>query len=333
MLIIWFIIFAAGLALLVKSADWLIESAEKVGLAFKISPFIIGVTIVAIGTSLPELASSLIAVSKGATEIVAANVIGSNIANIFLIVGLSAVMAGRLIVRRSLIDLDAPLLGSISFLFLFIAWDRRITFFEGVLLLLGFLVYLLYTIFQRKGEEETPEAVEVLPLGIERRRREIKIEPTKLPKAEKLNFKVFLFLILGAVGLYIGANYTIESITKISEILKIPSSLIAITALAVGTSLPELVVSLKAAYKKKHEIALGNIFGSNIFNVSVVVGVPSLIKPLVVDELTFLIGIPFLIAATLLFIISGISRRIHVWEGAMYLLIFVLFLGKLFGAF
>ena len=117
MVIFWIIIFILSLALLVKSADWFVESSEKIGLALKISPFIIGVTIVAIGTSFPELASSIAAVFKGATEIVAANALGSNIANILLIVGLSAVVARRLIVRRSLIDLDAPLLGVATFLF------------------------------------------------------------------------------------------------------------------------------------------------------------------------------------------------------------------------
>ncbi len=106
-IIIWFIIFLVSLALLVKSADWLVESAEKIGLALKISPFIIGVTVVSIGTSFPEVASSIIAVLKGASEIVVANAVGSNITNILLVVGLSAVAAKTLIVKRSLIDLDA----------------------------------------------------------------------------------------------------------------------------------------------------------------------------------------------------------------------------------
>ena len=140
-------------------------------------------------------------------------------------------------------------------------------------------------------------------------------------------------LILGIIGLAVGANYTIESVLKLSEIFKISTSFIAITAVAVGTSLPELVVSVRAAMKKKYELALGNVFGSNVFNVLLVVGVPALIRPLVVDELTFTIGLPFLIVATLLFVISGISRRIHIWEGLMYLLIYVVFIVKLIGLF
>ena len=178
-LILWIIIFIVSLALLVKSADWFVGSAEKIGLALKISPFIVGVTIVAIGTSFPELASTLAAVLKGAGEIVAANVVGSNIANIFLIVGISAVLARALIVKRSLIDLDAPLLAATTGLFAFIIWDRTIVLAEGILLLAAFVVYLLYTIFQRRELEEVqiPEA-EVLPSRVERRRQKLELEET-----------------------------------------------------------------------------------------------------------------------------------------------------------
>ena len=332
----WILIFILSLAILIKSADWFVESSEKIGLALKISPFIIGVTIVAIGTSFPELASSIAATLKGATEIVTANTVGSNLANILLIVGLSAVVSRTLIVRRSLIDLDAPLLGVSTFLFVLVMRDKEIVLGEGILLIFGFLIYLLYTIFQRREpEEETPEAKEILPSRIERREKEAKIEVVSLrpSPSQKLHFKVFIFLILGMVGLAIGANYTIESIVKISEIFKISSSLIAITALAIGTSLPELMVSVRAALKKKYAIALGNVFGSNVFNALVVAGIPALISPLAVDDLTFKIGLPFLVIATLLFVISGISRRIHIWEGAMYLLLYILFVVKLCGLF
>jgi len=334
MLIFWGLVFIVSLALLVKGADWLVESSEKIGKALKISPFIIGVTIVALGTSLPELVSSLAAVFKDASEIVTANVIGSNIANILLIVGFSALATKSfLAVRRSLIDIDLPLLAEVTVLFGFILRDGQITRLEGLLLLLAFLVYLLYTFSQRgTGEgrflpEELPtgEIAEVLPSRIERRK-------VKTP-IEKLNFKVFFFLILGIIFLAVGANYLIDSVLKLAEILKIGVSVIAIFAVAVGTSLPELVVSVRAAAQKKYEIALGNIFGSNIFNALVVIGIPSLIKPLLVDNVTFQIGFPFMVVATILLIISGITRRISIWEGAMFLLIYLLFVVKLFGWF
>jgi len=334
MLIVWSLIFIVSLALLIKGADWFVESSEQIGVVLKISPFIIGVTIVALGTSLPELASSLAAVFKDATEIVAANVVGSNIANILLIVGLSALATKSfLAVRRSLIDIDLPLLASVTVLFGFILWDGKITWLEGLLLLLAFLVYLFYTFFQREAEPEEPlleelppgEIFEVLPSRIERRK-------VKTP-IEKLNFKVFLFLILGVACLTIGANYLIDSVLKLAEILGIGVSVIAILAVAVGTSLPELVVSVRAAAQKKYEIALGNIFGSNVFNALVVIGIPAMIKPLLVDDITFKIGFPFMVVATLLLVISGITRRISIWEGSMFLLIYILFVAKVFGWF
>lgn len=338
MLAIWILIFIGSLALLVKSADWLVESSEKIGLFLKMSPFIIGVSIVAIGTSFPELAATITAAIKGNTEFVADTAFGSNIATILLIVGVAAIFARKLIVRRSLIDLDSPLLAVSTVLILFMAWDKKIVFGEGVILILAFFVYLLYTIFQKRSEEEeeTPEAAEVLPSRVERREARVKKEVSK--EEEKvvrptLTFKIFFFLALGIIGLVIGANYIVESVGKISMLLGISASFITITAVAVGTSLPELAVSIKAALQKKYELALGNVFGSNVFTIFLIMGLPALIRPLAINEVTFSVGLPYLIVATLLFIISGISRRIHIWEGAMYLLIYILFVAQFFGLF
>ena len=330
MLIIgWISIFIVSLVILVKSSDWLVESAEKIGKAIHLSPFIIGVTIIGIGTSLPELGSSLAAVFQGHTEIVMANVVGSNIANILLVIGFSAIVGGTLVVKKSLIDLDAPLLGGTTALLIFMMLDQKITRGEAILLLIGFVAYISYAIFYKPIKEE-PE--ETLPSRIERRRTEAE-KKMPLSQPTKLSFKVFLYLILGTVGLVLGAKYTVASIIGISQEAHIATSLISITALAIGTSLPELTVSTISALKKKYEIAIGNVFGSNVFNALLVTSVPALIKPLVVDNLTLYIGVPFLAVATLLFILSGISRRIHNWEGFFYLLLYTLFVAKLANLF
>lgn len=332
MLLLWSLIFILSLAVLVKSADWVVESSERIGLAFRVSPFIIGVVLVALGTSFPELAAVLAATLKGNTEFVTDTAFGSNIATILLIIGIAAVVGRKLIVKRSLIDLDAPLLSVSTVLILFMVWDREIVFWEGLILILAFIVYVLYTFFQRRDEEEeeTPEAAEVLPSRVERREKRVK---PKEREAEKvgLNYKTFLFLILGIAGLIFGSNYTVESVSHLSELLKISASFITITAVAIGTSLPELVVSIRAALKKKYELALGNVFGSNVFTIFLIIGLPALIKPLAVNESTLSIGLPYLIVATLLFVISGISRRIHIWEGLMYLLIYILFVAQFSG--
>ncbi len=313
-LLFWIGAFFISLAVLIKAADCFTNSAGKVGRFFGLSPFIIGVTIVSIGTSLPELASSISAVLKGATEIVAGNVVGSNIANILLVVGLAAVLSkkGRLQVTRNLINLDLPLLagGSIILMLMFL-WDGKVTFWEGIIALAGYFVYLHYTLKHKERKEKEKEKA----------------------KKEKLNLKIILGLVFGAIFIYYGANYAIESVVKISEILNIGTAVIALTAVAVGTSLPEIFVSISAARKGNDALALGNIFGSNLFNGFVVLGIPALIKTLDVTPIILSVGIPFFIAATLLYVISGITRKIYKWEGAMYLLIYILFIAKLFNLF
>lgn len=331
MVIFWIIIFIVSLGALVKGADWLIASAEKIGLAFGLSPFIVGVTIVGVGTSFPELISSFVAVFKDVPDVVAANAIGSNIANILLIVGVSAVIGRRLIVTKSLIDLDLPLLAISTVLLLGIVWDKQITFGESILMLVTYGVYLLYTVLH-KDTEDSGEIAEFLPSRQERRKHIAAHKKEEFTRP-KLVTKDFILLVIGILGLVFGAKYLIDALVNLSAMLNIATGVIAITAVAVGTSLPELLVSAKAALQKKSEIALGNIFGSNVFNALVVIGLPGLFRVLPVDNQIFTIGVPTMALATLLFVISGISRRIHMWEGAFYLLVYVLFVAKLFNWF
>ena len=326
MLIFWIIVFIISLAVLVKGTDWLLESAEKIGFAAGLSPFIIGVVIVGLGTSFPEIISSLVAVFKDVTEIVPANAIGSNIANILLIVGISVVVGGRLVVSKNLIDLDLPLLAVSTALFVGAAWDRQIVLGESILLLVLFVIYLLYTILHKEDEEE----MEVLPSRSDRRKH-ITGPKKKVVQRPKVTGRDILFLILGIISLILGAKYMVDAVIELSGILAIGVGVISLVAVALGTSLPELFVSVKAARQKKPEVALGNIFGSNVFNMLLVIGVPGLFKTLILDEQTFTLGLPVLIVATVLFIISGISRKIHVYEGAMYIVLYVFFIGKLFG--
>lgn len=329
-LFIWIAVFIIALVVLVKGADWFVESSEVFGLAIGLSPFIVGVTIVAIGTSLPELLTSLFAVFSDATEIAAANAVGSNIANILLILGISAIMAGKLVIKRSLIDIDLPIFFVVSILFFGVAMDGVINWKEAIILLIAYLVYFIYSSLQREGKEESRE-VSILP-NREERRHQTK-EMKDLEKNPRINWKVILFFILGIVGLYVGSKYVVEATLKISEIAQIAPAIVAITAVAVGTSLPELIVSVQAARKGKHEIAIGNVFGSNIFNILVVVGLPAMIKNLTIDPGTLTLGIPVMVIASLFFVISGISQRIHKWEGAMYLIFYLFFIGKLFNLF
>ena len=314
-LIFWTIVFIISLIGLIKGADLLLEKSEKIGRIIKLSPFVIGVIFVGLGTSLPELTSSLMAVFKGYTEIVPANVIGSNIANILLIVGIASIIAGRLIVTKNLIDLELPLLALSTMFFFGVVWDGKIVLAESLFLLAFFGIYFSYVILH-KDEKEEKKKIEELQLKINK---------------EKIKSKDILLLVVGAILLFLGANFLIDSVVSLATILGVAVGVITLVAVAVGTSLPELIVSVKAALQKKSEIALGNIFGSNAFNLLLVIGLPGLFATLILDEQTLTIGLPFLVAATFLFIISGISRTIHLYEGAMFVIIYVFFIGKLFG--
>ena len=328
------IIFVVALAVMIKGADWFLEAAEVIGLRFGLSPFVVGIVIVGLGTSFPELISSFVAILEGATEIVTANAVGSNIANIFLVVGLSAVVGRRLVISKSIIDLDLPLLAITTTLFLGFAWDGTITLIESIMLVVAYGIYLIHTFVH---EDDTKHDItrkdiadiDMLPGRPDRRHEEV----TKASIGECVGFSCWARLVIGVVGLVFGAKYLIDAVLHIATLTGLETGVITLAAVALGTSLPEILVSVKAAWNNKPEIALGNIFGSNVFNLLVVVGVPGLFKELTVDETTLTLGMPVLIAATVLFIISGISRRIHMWEGWMYLLVYIFFIGKLFELF
>ncbi|MDD3072360.1 MAG: calcium/sodium antiporter [Candidatus Pacebacteria bacterium] len=332
MVFIWTAIFFLSVFVLVKGADFLISSAEKIGLSMGFSPFIIGVTIVGLGTSFPELITSFVAAFKGAQEIIVANAVGSNIVNILLVVGLSAIVGRKLVVTKSLIDIDLPLLAIGTVLFLGIVFDKEITIGESFLMVITYGGYLLYTAFHREEDDdkEEEEFSGILPSRQTRRKEKVSLKNEARPK---VSYKDFLILFAGIVSLLLGAKYLIDSLVELSKILNIAPSIIAVTAVSLGTSLPELIVSVKAALKKKAELALGNIFGSNVFNMFIVVGLPGLFFSLTVEDQIYTIGIPTMALATLLFVISGISRKIHMWEGAFYLSLYVLFIAKLFNWF
>lgn len=309
MLFLQFVIFITSLFILVKGADWLLESSEKIGLKIGMTPFVIGVTIVAFGTSLPELVSSLVAVFQGLNSFPIANVVGSNIANIFLVIGLSTLFAKRLTVTKDLIDLDLPLVAITTSIFLILVFDGKVNFFESLFLIITYVIYMGFSLIYKDDRFD---------------------EKVKKPK---ITSNDLMMLIIGVLGLSFGAKFLIDSVSQLSAILNIAPGMIAITAVAVGTSLPEIIVSVKAAIRRNSEVALGNVFGSNIFNILIVVGLPGIFKDLTIDPKTFAIGLPILILSTVLLIISGISRRVHVQEGVLFLLLYVIFIAKLFGLF
>jgi len=318
---LWIIVFVVSLLALVKSADWFTEGAEELGIFLGVPSYVVGVTIVAIGTSLPELVSSIFAVVEGSPQIVVGNAVGSNVTNIFLVLGVAAILGGRLFVRREIVKIDLPMLASSAALLALTALDGTITRVDGLLLFAGALIYAVYGMriarpspaIQAEIEESVGEDIEL--------------------ERGRLRPLVLLKLIGGAVVLYFAAQYTIRSVIELSTLLNVGSDVIAISAVALGTSLPELVVSVVAARRGKLELAIGNVLGSNVFNAFAVVDIPALIAPLPVTHTVLTIGLPFMGVATVLYFFMAQDREVTRWEGMPLLLFYALFLGRLFHLF
>lgn len=307
-LIQWTILLFAALYVLVKGADYFIDGAKQIGAAFGMSAFAIGVLIVGIGTSLPELASSIAAVIAGSTEIVVANAVGSNITNILLIVGVLAMLGGPVLINKNLLKSELTIFVIATVHFVAIVYDGVVDRVEAFLLFGTFCAYLWYLFSSHNTAK-----------------KEMAVKNTR----GRINAKTFAYIIGGITALLVGAHYTVSMAVKIAVELSVPLGLVSIGAIAIGTSLPELFVSLKALKNKETDLAIGNIFGSNAFNILMVVGISGLITPLTADEVVMELGLWILVAASLILLISGLARQIQRWEGVAMVLFFSFFLVKL----
>ncbi len=287
-------LFVGSLTILLFASDWFIEAAERVGAALGIPPFIIGLTIVAFGTSLPELATSIAAVLNGQSEVVLGNVVGSNIANIGLVLGLVAIFVKRIDLKYNLWHNDIPYLLGSSFLLYFVLQDQVVSILDAIVLLIALFMFLFYSFSDSddKGEKSKVSVLDIVKL------------------------------IGGAILVWLSADYTIVAISKLSELAGISSEVIAVTVVALGTSLPEAIVSLKAAKKGNTSLAVGNVVGSNIFNTFVVVAIPSFFGPIAVSDHILSVSLPFMIALTVIFSVATNNRKVTRWEGALLLLFY-----------
>jgi len=307
MLFLKFVFLSVSIFVLVKSADYFTESAEKIGLHFKLSPFIVGITIVSVGTSLPELVTSIFAVIDKQSMIVAGNVVGSNIANIFLVLGLSAIVSNGLSTKHDIMRVDLPMLAASAFFLYIASYDGIFDLKEGVLSIIGLIAYLLYAY----------------------KSKPISAELAHKPQ-EKLKLTTLIILFTSVIFLDISAKYTVVNIVEISNMLNISTSAIAASVVAFGTSLPELMVSINAAKKGNLEMSIGNVIGSNIFNTFGIMGVASCIAPIKIDTPTIALSLPVMLASTVLLVFSLQNKAMSRWIGYMFILFYVLYIIKLF---
>ena len=294
-------IFVASIAALLWASDRFVESAERIGRSLGISPFIIGVTIVAFGTSLPELATSIVAVLDGTSGIVIGNVVGSNITNIALVLGLTAVVVKNIDLEYNLWHIDVPFLLGSAFLLYFAVMDGRLSLYEAGLFLGGIAIFLGYSLKdqEKAAKEDRPSA----------------------------SWRDYALLVGAGAIVSLSASFVIDAITAISALLNIAPSVIALSAVAIGTSLPEVAVSLAAARRGKASIAVGNALGSNIFNTFIVMALPRFFGPLEIPQGILDTYLPLMIVMTILFSVMSNNRKITRWEGLMLLLFYCWYFG------
>lgn len=312
--------FVAALALLLVAARFFTGAAERLGLALGMSPFIVGVFIVAIGTSLPELVASVLSVRAGTSEIVAGNVLGANASNLLLVLGAVsvAVPAGRILLGEQYLFIDLHfLLGATLALGTAMA-DGRVTPVEGVLLLLGYAVYVAYLLAE--GRTASAEAAQAEGLSGD--------GPSDVRRRLARDVAV---LAASGVAIYVGGERTVAALEQLASALRISPAIASVTILSVGTTLPELAVSVTAARRGLAALAVGNILGSCIFNALAVAGTAAVIGGVDVPPALLHFALPFVGAVSLLFYLLTQDKRISRWEGLLFLVLFLLFLTKVAG--
>jgi len=302
------ILLVVGFIILIKGADIFVDGASGIAENFKVSKMLIGLTIVAFGTSAPEFAVSVKSIISNNGDIVLGNVIGSNIINILLILGISSLIH-PLNVKNATVKKELPITLLLTTLFAVLLSDslfdkglvNAFTRGDGITLLLFFMVFIYYLISMARNKIDDDTNNEKLPL-----------------------LKAIIFSIVGIVGIVLGSNFVVDSASKIATILGVSERMISLTIIALGTSLPELVTSITATKKGEYDIAIGNVVGSNIFNIGMVIGVPiSMFGGISKIAFSYIDLIVMIISAVLLFMFSFNDYKITKKEGIVFVLLFV----------
>ena len=311
-MIIYIILLIIGFVVLIKGADIFVDGASSIAGNFKVSKMLIGLTIVAFGTSAPEFAVSVKSLLNGSGDMVLGNVIGSNILNILLILGMSA-MFHPLSVKDSTVKKELPITLLITTIFAVLLSDKlfddintKVNVFtrsDGIIILLFFLVFVYYLIKMARNKIEVDQEEKYMSLK-----------------------KAIIFTIIGIVSIVLGSNLVVDNAASIAKTIGVSEKLIALTIIALGTSLPELVTSITATRKGEYDIAIGNVVGSNIFNIGIVLGIPiAILGGINQITINYIDLIVMIASALLVFIFSLKDRKISKSEGIVFLMIFVIY--------
>lgn len=304
------LLLIGGIILLIVGAEALVRGASKIAASIGIPPLVIGLTVVAFGTSSPEMAVSVRSCLNGNVDIAMGNVVGSNIFNILFILGLSALIV-PLVVNQQLIKIDVPLMIIVSFLVLALAWNGSISRLEGTLLFGGIIAYTLFLILQSRAEQN--KAV----------KQEYEDEYGDGKPFTAMQWVIHLAMVMGGLALLVlGSRWLVDSATTIAKNLGVSDLIIGLTIVAAGTSLPEVATSIIASVRGERDIAVGNVVGSNIFNMLAVLGLSAIVAPsgLPVSQAALQFDIPVMIAVAIaclpMFFTGNLIAR---WEGAVFL--------------
>ena len=287
------VLIVVGVALVLFGADRLTEGASALARRMNVPEIIIGLTIVAAGTSAPELFVSLVSALKGTPDLAVGNVVGSNTMNAMLIVGCAAMVA-PMTISRSTVKKDIPFSVGASVLLILLAVDSFLGRVDGIILLLGFAAFMAYTLMQAKTGSTDEVQAETSPV-----------------------WKNIVYLVGGLLGLVLGSNLFVDSASSVAYALNISEGVVGLTVVAGGTSLPELATSVVAARKGQSAIAIGNVIGSNVFNILLILGLTATISPMEIEGITTIDMAVMLISVALVWMFSFTRYTVERWEGAV----------------
>lgn len=309
--ILWIniLIFAAGLVILIKGSDWFIDASAYTAKRFKVPELVIGLTLVSLGTSLPELATNIYACINNQGSIALGNIVGSNITNVLLILGVGVVMLGSVPIPKPMLKRDGYIMFAISLLcFIMCVIGEQLGRLDGIILLTVSFAYMIYLFRNNDSLEAELDGGDDTP-------------------AFKNLRHAIIFIIIGLAMTFTGAKMLVDNVVWAANAMQLNQAVIAATIVALGTSVPELAVTIASVVKKRHGIAMGNIIGSNIFNVGLILGLSAIISPLPIDREMLLVNLPIMLASSaLLLIFMRTSWKLVRSEGFILLALYISFI-------
>lgn len=328
------VLLVLGVIIVLKGADWLTDGAVNIATRFGVSQMVIGLTIVAMGTSMPEFCVSMVSALKGTPDLAVGNVVGSNTLNTLLIVGCSALVA-PIMVKRSSVKRDIPFAVVASLLMLLFCLDGAIGRVDAAVLFAGFCLFMFVTLKYAKTTEEHAATVATNGAATATAISEASSSQTSALEASSSEasqasgtsmLKAVVMLVVGLLCLIAGSNMFVDNASFVASSLGVSDAVIGLTIVAGGTSLPELATSMVSAKKGNSDIAIGNVIGSNVFNILMIIGITGLVKPMHIAGITTLDLIMMLASMLLMWFFCRTTYKVKRWEGAVLTIVYLAYL-------